>query len=90
MSGEHSAARRATAETRGGDEPGRKSRTAAVAGTSSMASCAKRGNHDGAEGWLESPGGRIEGLGLGKQQQQQARGNGGETDGEGEAQEGED
>lgn len=58
VSGEHSASRRGTAETRGGEEPGRKSRTAAVAGTSSMASCAKQGNHDGAEGWLESPGGR--------------------------------
>lgn len=63
MTGEHSAARRGAAETRGGEEPGRKSRTAAVAGTSSMASSAKlQGNHDGAEGWLESPGGRIEGL----------------------------
>ena len=49
VSGEHSAARRGTAETRGGEEPGRKSRTAAVAGTSSMASCAQ-GNQDGAEG----------------------------------------
>lgn len=81
VSGEHSAsaARRGAAGPRGGEEPGRKSRTPpAAAGTSSMASCAQGDrDRDGEEGRLESSGGRWNRrLGFGEQLRQ-ASGQGG-------------
>lgn len=71
VSGEHSAsaARRGAAGPRGGEEPGRKSRTPpAAAGTSSMASCAARKATAATArkaGWRARAGGGTEGFGSG-------------------------